>query len=427
MIYQIFLRTFTNEGTLTAAEKLLPHVKSLGTDYVYLCPTFVQDDDPDPKYWSGNQKRCGLNNPCNPYRIKDYYHVDPEYGTDDDLRHFVKAVHGLGMKVMFDLVYFHCGPTAVFLDEHPDFILRKEDGTPVIGDWSFPQLNYGNPELREYMWQNMEYLVREFDCDGYRCDVADLVPIDFWIEGRRRVKVIKDDFIMLIEGLYEPRWREAYDLIYEFWLSASMKKVLEGAEPAAYIAGRRKEYEEKYIYGGTTLLNWENHDYASGTWTKRPDKTFGRAATDTMLFLLYTMRGEPFLYAGNEIADGNVHSIYANRFHGGNMTIDWQNILTEDGQARLALVKRLDELRRANRPLSEGSMTFVDTDAPSVLAFVRACDGLKLTAAVNMSGEVVTCAIDGVTEDLLLDRGAALAADGRLSLEPYGFAVIQGK
>ena len=207
MIYQIFLRTFTPEGTLAAAEKLLGHVKSLGCDYIYLCPTFVHDQDDDPKYLSARQKACGLGNPSNPYRMKDFYHTDPEYGTDEDLRRFVESAHALGMKVMFDLVYFHCGPKAVFLDEHPDFIVRGEDGDVLLGEWAFPMLNYDNPELREYMWQNMEYLVREFDADGFRCDVGDRVPIDFWIEGRRRVKAIKSDFIMLIEGLYEPRWR----------------------------------------------------------------------------------------------------------------------------------------------------------------------------------------------------------------------------
>ena len=422
MIYQIFLRSFTPEGTLDAAIPLLPHVKSLGTDYVYLCPTFVQDDDMDETYWSNNQRRCELGNPCNPYRIKDYYHVDPEYGTDDDLRRFADAVHACGMKLMLDLVYFHCGPTAVFLEEHPDFIVRNEDGTPKIGDWHFPQLNYDNPALCEYMWQNMEYLVREFDADGFRCDVADLVPIDFWVEGRRRVKAIKEDFIMLIEGLYEPRWREAYDLIYEFWMSASMKKVLAGMEPASHIAERRKEYEDKYIFGGTTLLNWENHDYASGTWTKRPDKKYGREATDTMLFCVYTMRGEPFLYNGNEIADGNVHSIYANRYHGGNMVIAWQNALTADGQARLALVRQLDALRRAQPALHDGSMTFLPAQNDSILAFMRETDGQRLACVVNMRAEAAAFTLESAS-GILFGCGAALS-ENTVTLAPYGFAVV---
>ena len=422
MIYQIFLRSFTPEGTLNAAIPMLPHVKSLGTDYVYLCPTFVQDDDMDEAYWSGNQRRCALGNPCNPYRIKDYYHVDPEYGTDDDLRRFADAVHANGMKLMLDLVYFHCGPTAVFLKEHPDFIVRDEDGTPHIGDWHFPQLDYNNPELCEYMWQNMEYLVREFDADAFRCDVADLVPIDFWVEGRRRVRAIKADFIMLIEGLYEPRWREAYDLIYEFWMSASMKKVLAGTEPASHIADRRKEYEDKYIFGGTTLLNWENHDYASGTWTERPDKHFGREATDTMLFLIYTMRGEPFLYNGNEIADGNVHSIYANRHHGGNMVIAWQNALTADGKARLALVRELDALRKSHPALSDGTMTFLPAQNDGILAFVRETDSERLACLVNMRSETAAYTLDAAA-GIVCGRGASLS-DNTVTLSPYGFAVI---
>lgn len=434
MIYQIFLRTFTPEGTLAAAEKLLGHIKSLGCDYIYLCPTFVHDQDDDPKYLSARQKACGLGNPSNPYRMKDFYHTDPEYGTDEDLRRFVESAHTLGMKVMFDLVYFHCGPKAVFLDEHPDFIVRGEDGDVLLGEWAFPMLNYDNPELREYMWQNMEYLVREFDADGFRCDVGDRVPIDFWIEGRRRVKAIKSDFIMLIEGLYEPRWREAFDLIYEFWLSKSMKDVLSGNQPAAHIAERRKEYEDKYIYGGTTLLNWENHDYANDAYDKRPDAVYPTAAVETMLLLIFTLRGEPFLYAGNEIADSRRHSIWGNRFHSANLIIDWQNALTAEGAERLKLVRTLSALRHERPELSsEAGIEFVDSGDEGCLAFIRESDAGALAVIVNLRDRTAltkTSITIGKMKPVLM-RGAALSRseNGNIcaELKPYGFAIVKIK
>lgn len=422
MIYQILLRNFTPEGTLEAAEKLLPHIKSIGADIVYLCPTFAHDDDMDPTYWSARQKLSGMNNPKNPYRMSDFYHTDPEYGTDDDLKHFVAAAHELGLKVMFDLVYYHCGPKAVFLEEHPDFVKRKEDGSFDLGRWAFPVLDYDNPALCEYMWQNMEYLVRDFDCDGFRCDVGDLVPIDFWVEGRRRVKAIKDDFVMLIEGLYEPRWREAFDLIYEFWLSDSMKAVLDGRKTTAELIARREEYLSNYIYGGTTLLNWENHDYACDAWYNRPDRKFGRKATDTMLVSIYTMAGEPFLYCGNEVADGNRQSLWASRFYGANLTIDWQNLLTEDGQARLALVRQLDSLRRNSPALSHGTQTFLPSTNEKLLTFTREADGQKLLVAINMGNGAVEFTANYAGE-ALFQRDATLA-NGKVTLGAYGFAVL---
>lgn len=111
VIYQINLRTFTPDGTLRAAERLLPHIAALGADMVYLCPVTLADDDPRPEFWSDRQKQSGLNNPKNIYRVGDYYAVDPEYGTDDDLKSFVRTAHGLGLRVLLDLVYYHCGPS----------------------------------------------------------------------------------------------------------------------------------------------------------------------------------------------------------------------------------------------------------------------------------------------------------------------------
>ena len=121
VIYQIFLRPFTPEGTLKSAADMLPHLASLGVDILYLCPVAEADDDPRPEFWSPRQKHCGLNNPKNPYRIKDYFKIDPEYGDDDALKDFVRDAHELGMRVILDLVYYHCGPAPAFLAEHGIF------------------------------------------------------------------------------------------------------------------------------------------------------------------------------------------------------------------------------------------------------------------------------------------------------------------
>ena len=180
VIYQLFLRPFTPEGTLEAATRMLPHVASLGVDIVYLCPQMTADDDPRTEFWSDRQNASKMDNPYSPYRIKDYFATDPEYGTDDDLRRFVTVAHSLGLLVMLDLVYYHCGPTAVFIEDHPDFVKRNEDGTVKNGRWHFPELNFDCPELREYLWKNMEYWIREFDADGYRCDVGSAIPLDFY-------------------------------------------------------------------------------------------------------------------------------------------------------------------------------------------------------------------------------------------------------
>lgn len=133
--------------------------------------------------------------------MKDYFKIDSEYGTNEDLKSFVDTAHRLGLKVMLDLVYFHCGPSAVLINKDKDFIKRFPDGTPDCGEWHFPTLNFDCPELCEYLWSNMEYWIKSFDIDGYRCDVGDSIPLSFWKEGSRRIRELKSDFIMINEGV----------------------------------------------------------------------------------------------------------------------------------------------------------------------------------------------------------------------------------
>ncbi len=99
VIYQINLRAFTPGGTLKSAEAMLAHIASLGVDLVYLCPVFLADDDPREEFWSERQRKSGFGNPQNMYRMKDYYSIDPEYGTDDDLKSFVRTAHNNNLRV----------------------------------------------------------------------------------------------------------------------------------------------------------------------------------------------------------------------------------------------------------------------------------------------------------------------------------------
>ncbi|MBQ3996915.1 MAG: hypothetical protein II637_02640, partial [Bacteroidales bacterium] len=177
----------------------------------------LADDDMDRRYWSPRQIRSGTTEPRNPYRVKDYYAVDPEYGTDADLRAFIDAAHALGLKVLLDVVYFHCGPKAVFLDEHPYWIVRETDGgIPSNISWHFPPLNFARLDLCRYLWDNLDYWVRDFDADGFRCDVADLVPLDFWETARRRLDAIKPDVVLLAEASQPEDHVFAFDCAYCF-------------------------------------------------------------------------------------------------------------------------------------------------------------------------------------------------------------------
>jgi glycosidase len=376
VMYQIQPRAFTPEGTLKAATARLPKLAELGVDILYVCPVFVSDDEPNPASWSPRQRASKLNNPRNPYRMKDYYHVDPEYGTDDDLKAFIAESHRLGMRVLLDLVYLHCGPNAVFLAEHPDFVKRDKEGKIIVAGWGFPAINHANPELREYLWKNMETLVRDFGADGFRCDVADGVPLDFWETARDRLEKIRPEVCMLAEGTRREDQLKAFDLDYGWgfdWGNA---------------AKSRKHWEwmqrERPRDGARFIRFIDNHDIANDAWNNRLEKAWGTARVNAALVALFTLDGMPFLYNGQEVADTARHSIF------GRLPVDWANGDTPAGKARFAFCQQLCAMRHTEQALTHGKLVWLDSNAPeALLSYLRTLGGQQVLTLVNLTGKAV--------------------------------------
>lgn len=420
VMYQIQPRAFTPEGTLPAATARLPKVARLGVDIVYLCPVFVSDDDPNRDFWSPRQKASKMDNPRNPYRMKDYYHVDPEYGTDADLKAFVGEAHRLGMRVMLDMVYLHCGPTAVFLKEHPNFVQRDEKGNIVCASWNFPKLNHANPELHEYLWQNMEYWVRDFDVDGFRCDVSDSVPLDFWETARARLEKLRPDIAMLAEGTRTADQVKAFDLDYDWrrnWTDA-----------AAFRKRWEKMHDERPRGGARFIRFIDNHDIANDAWHNRIEKAWGARHVHAALVAIFTIDGMPFLYNGQEIADTARHSIF------GRSAIDWANGETPAGKARFAFCQTLCAMRRAERALTHGDVVWLDNDSPdSVLSFLRRTPDDEILSVLNLSARPANVRVmlpdqtRSSYSTLIADGATIEIANGSATLDLAGFGYMVGK
>jgi len=376
VMYQIQPRAFTPEGTLKAATTRLPRVAEMGVDIIYMCPVFVPDDDPDRTGWSPRQKKSGMNNPRNPYRMKDYYHVDPEYGTDDDLKEFIATAHKLGMRVLLDMVYLHCGPNAVFLQEHPDFVHRDEKGNVVCASWNFPKINHANPKLREYLWRNMEYWVKEFDADGFRCDVSDGIPLEFWETARERLEKVRPDICMLAEGRRREDQLKAFDLDYGWGFQW---------DNAANFRAQWEKMRDERPRGGARFVRFiDNHDIANDDYHNRVEKAWGGERVQAALVMLFTLDGVPMIYNGQEVADTARHSIF------GRSPIDWVHGETPTGKARFAFCKRLCQMRHAEQALTHGEVLWVNNNAPdAVLSYLRIRDEDEILTVVNLTGQQV--------------------------------------
>lgn len=420
VMYQIQPRAFTPEGTLKAATARLPKLAELGVTILYVCPIFLADDDQDQKFWSPRQRASKMNNPCNPYRMKDFYHVDPEYGTDADLKAFVAEAHRLKMRVMLDMVFLHCGPKAAFIETHPGFVNRDKDGKVKNAEWGFPSLNHKNPELREYLWKNMEWWVRDFDVDGFRCDVADGVPLDFWETARDRLEKIRPDVGMLAEGMRIADQLKAFDLDYAWGFTW---------DNAAELRRYWKRLQSERPKGGAKFVRFiDNHDFANDAYENRLEKKWGMARVNALLVTLFTLDGVPFLYNGQEVADAARHSIF------GRLPIDWPNGETLAGKARFAFCQKLCTMRLAETTLTRGDVVWLDNDKPDAVAsFLRRSSNTEILCVINLSNLKLKTQItlaDGMATSytaILTERTNVSTNGGKIAVDLGDFGYYVGK
>lgn len=421
VIYQINLRAFTKEGTLKAAEQYLDDVAATGADIVYLCPIVMSDDHPERAYWSTRQKFSGIPNPRNPYRLKDYYEIDPEYGTEADFQSFVDQAHKRDLKVMLDLVYMHAGPS--FGEKYPQFVKHDADGKPELNDYNFCTIDFDSPELREHLWQNMTYFVEKFGIDAYRADVGGAVPLDFWVEGVRRVKKLRPDFIMLNE--YELQYRpedqlEAFDINYSQTFLANFMRSIFAYQAPAHGIKLAWDMEHSKSEDGMVLRGIEHHDTANDNYYNRVEKV-SHEKCEAAYVLCYCLDGVPFLYNGCEYKDYARHSIFSLK---GMCCIDRSTDPTE----RFAFFRKLAELHRTEGSLLYGKTEFLEHESMDhICAITRTCDcGEKTLCLVNLGKGTQTFTHDVVQEFTnapAMERG--YSCNGKtITLEEYGYVVL---
>ena len=379
VIYQIWLRSFTPEGTLRAAAKRLPDVADLGATIVYLSPVQLMDDDMRREFWSTRMKESASNNPKNPYRIKDYERLDPEFGTPADLKDFVATAHRLGLHVLMDLVYLHTGPTCVLM-KHPEYYRRNDKGQILMtGLWPFPRLDFQNRQLREYLWANMAHWVKDFGADGFRCDCAGAIPLDFWEEARDRLDAVRPDVVLLAEGRSPANQLKAFDVNYSRWAFTCQAVVTRGA-PASALQEWWKDTRERFPRGARFIYYNVNHDLP------RVDVALGERGAQAVSVLNFTLDGVPFLYNGQEIGDATPMDLLAD------WSIPWDAAdVPTGGLLKRLFYQRLCRLRQSEPALvAAGEVAWLSNDRPdSVLSYLRRAGQDDILVVVNLSNRAL--------------------------------------
>lgn len=370
VMYQINTRAFTKEGTFRAAEKHLPRLKELGVDILWIMPI-------NP---IGEKNRKGTLG--SPYSVKDYYGVNPEFGTMNDFKHFVAEAHKLGFHVILDWVANHTAWDNKMQSEHPDWYVKDWKGdfrpTPWF-DWTdIINLNYKSPGLRKYMTEAMKYWVKEADIDGYRCDVAGFVPIDFWNNLRKELDQIKPVF-MLAEWESRDLHEYAFDMTYAWTWYERLEPIAQGkAKDLGGLYGYYSWNEGFYPRDAIRLVGVSNHD--KNAWDGTEFELFGKGLQNAMV-LSVVGEGMPMIYNGQEA--GNTKRL---KFFEKDEII-WKP--HPNGE----LYKKLFALKKSNSTLlnwgHNATMNLVPNSVPDkVFSFARQNDKDKIFVVLNFSNLV---------------------------------------
>ncbi|MBJ6110244.1 DUF3459 domain-containing protein [Hymenobacter sp. BT523] len=303
-LYQINVRQFTPEGTFRAAEAHLPRLQRMGVGIVWLMPI-------NPIGQSHRKGTLG-----SAYSVRDYRAVNPDLGTLADLRHFVGTAHQLGLHVILDWVANHTAWDSNLTTEHPEWYTRDAKGNfrPPVADWQdVIDLDYRQPALRRYMTESMAYWVKTADLDGFRCDVAGLVPTDFWNDTRRELEKTKPVFMLaewdelfpptfISRKEFDPTTRlleQAFDATYALSLHGLLDSVGRGQKPTAELARYWAAERRTYPPGVNLMTFTSTHDI--NAWDGREYERLGpNALPEAVLAMLWP--GIPMLYNGQEAA-----------------------------------------------------------------------------------------------------------------------------
>ncbi|MEJ2273301.1 MAG: alpha-amylase family glycosyl hydrolase [Woeseiaceae bacterium] len=409
-IYQVNTRQFSEEGTFAAVQRELPRLKDLGIDILWLMPIHP----------IGVQNRKGTLG--SPYSVRDYFGVNPEFGTLDDLKALVRAAHALDMYVILDWVANHTAWDNPMRDDHPDWYERdyKGDFRPTPWwDWSdIIDLDYSQPELRRYMTEAMKYWVREADIDGYRCDVAGFVPVDFWENVRGELDEIKPVF-MLAEWESRDLHAQAFDATYAWSWYETVYEIVNGKATLDKLFVYYSWRESAYPKEAFRLVGISNHDV--NAWEHTPMQAFG-AAMDAVIVLSVVGDGIPMIYNGQEAGNEKQLAFFEKD------PIEWREHPTGD------LYRKLFALKKVNTALWNGqwgaTMVRIWNSAPNkVLSFVRENEQDKVFALINFSPDKQSVTLldgpfGGTYRDYFSGESFTVSADTELVIPPWGYRVL---
>ncbi len=409
-IYEVNIRQYTPEGTFKAFEKHLDRLQKMGVDILWLMPI-------NP---IGKEHRKGSLGSY--YSVQNYEAVNPHFGTLNDLKALVNEAHKRGMHVILDWVANHTSWDNVWVKEHPEWYKKDKEGHFVSPfDWTdVIALNYDNRELRKAMINAMIYWIKNADIDGFRCDVAGMVPVDFWNEARTALDKVKPVFMLAEDEDNVALVKYAFDMNYAWKMLHLMNDIAQGKKKASdiwdYLQWNDNTFPS-YVY---RMYFTSNHD--ENSWNGTAFERLGNAFKVFTVFD-YTIPGMPLIYGGQEAGNNKRLRFFEKD------TIDWQNLPYADFYTKLNHLKRKNPVLENGAdggkliPLSKGINE-------NVFAFYREKKGNQLVAILNLSNQpreftLNNKKIKGKYHEFFEGNTIDIQTDWTFKLPPWGYVLLE--
>lgn len=358
-MYEVNIRQYTPEGTFKAFAKHLPRLRDMGVRILWFMPI-------TPISLEVRQGSLGSY-----YACSSYTDINPEFGTLDDFKQLVKHAHKLGFKIIIDWVANHTGWDHHWTTEHPDWFLQDEEGnfTERNGWHDVIDLNFEKQDMRLALRNAMQFWVEECDIDGFRCDMAHLVPLDFWIDARKTLDAIKPLFWLAECEVVE--YHNAFDATYAWWWMHESGRYMKGEATLSEIRNVLHAYTQ-YPDGAIKLFFTSNHD--ENSWNGTELEKYKHAAKAWAVFC-FTWQGMPMIYSAQE-SPNKKRLLFFDKD-----TIAWNEPLQlHDFYTRLALLKE------KNKALQHGE-TFIlpSNNDNQIMAYLRKKDDDVVLVILNVS------------------------------------------
>jgi len=375
VIYEVNVRQYTVPGTFNAFAQHLPQLKQLGVNILWIMP-INPISKKDRKGTLGSY-----------YAVQNYKEVNPEFGTADDFKNLVKQAHEMGFKVILDWVANHTGRDNVWIAEHPDWYVKDSLGKPLAPNgWTdVAKLNYANKNMRAAMIDAMLYWVKDFDIDGFRCDVATDVPLDFWTQAKAALDKVKPVFL-LAEGDNPAYTVKVFNMDYNWKLLHAMNQIAKGEEQPASLDKVIQYTDSAYTPNAIKMNFITNHD--ENSWTGSEYERMDGGA-NTFAVLTYVWPGMPLIYTGQEVG-------MKKRL----LFFDKDTVPSWNNPTEFAFYQSLNELKHSQTALNAGSgggkMIRYTTESPWVYSFSRVLPNDSVMVVLNLSNKPQKVHFNGI-------------------------------